>query len=72
MESVDIYEKDSNALPYKGNGFGPFVSSGLLMPRMTTVQRNAIVSPAIGLEIYNVTTNELEIYNGGTFVKRGV
>jgi hypothetical protein len=32
---------------------------GLLIPRMTTTQRNAIVSPADGLIIYNTTTNEL-------------
>lgn len=34
-------------------------TKGLLMPRMTTAQRNAIVSPADGLLIYNTTTDEL-------------
>ncbi len=37
---------------------------GVLLPRMTTTQRNAIASPATGLEIYNTTTNRKEIYNG--------
>jgi hypothetical protein len=35
-------------------------TKGLLIPRMTTAQRNLISSPAIGLQIYNTTTNSLE------------
>ena len=38
-------------------------SLGLLIPRMTTAQRDAITSPAIGLVIYNSTTNEFNYYN---------
>jgi hypothetical protein len=41
-------------------------TSGLLPPRMTTTQRNAISSPATGLTIYNTTTVELETYDGAT------
>ena len=37
---------------------------GLLIPRMSTVQRNSIVSPAIGLRIFNNTTNCDNIYMG--------
>ena len=37
---------------------------GFLVPRMTTVQRDAIAAPATGLEIYNTTTNRKEWYNG--------
>lgn len=37
---------------------------GLLLPRMTNVQRNAITSPATGLEIYNTTDNRFNFYNG--------
>ena len=37
---------------------------GALLPRMTTTERNAISSPATGLEIYNTTTNRKEVYNG--------
>jgi len=37
---------------------------GLLLPRMTTAQRNAIAAPAAGLTIYNITTKCLNFYNG--------
>jgi len=37
---------------------------GLLLPRMTTVQRNAIVNPSLGLIIYNTTLKCLETYHG--------
>lgn len=39
-------------------------TKGYLPPRMTTVQRNAITSPAAGLTIYNTTSNAFECYNG--------
>ena len=39
-------------------------NKGFLPPRMTTAQRDAIVSPATGLEIYNTTTNTKNIFNG--------
>ncbi len=39
-------------------------TQGLLPPRMTGVQRDAISSPAAGLMIYNTTTNKLNFYNG--------
>jgi hypothetical protein len=39
-------------------------SRGFLPPRLTTTQRNAIVSPATSLVIYNATKNCLEWYNG--------
>ncbi|HBX51539.1 MAG TPA: hypothetical protein DEH02_10785 [Bacteroidales bacterium] len=35
---------------------------GLLIPRMTTTQRDAIVSPATGLLIFNTTTNCFEAW----------
>ena len=38
---------------------------GLLIPRMTTVQRNAIASPAAGLMVYD-TNNDSFWYNDGT------
>ncbi|WP_417961768.1 ice-binding family protein [Flavobacterium sp. LB1P62] len=40
-------------------------SQGLLVPRMTTVQRDAIRSPAVGLLIYNTTTSIFNFYNVG-------
>jgi uncharacterized protein (TIGR02145 family) len=39
-------------------------NKGILFPRMTTTQRNAITSPATGLLIYNTTTNCMEYFNG--------
>lgn len=39
-------------------------SQGLLLPRMTTAQRDAISTPAVGLLIYNTTNNGLELYHG--------
>ena len=39
-------------------------TQGFLPPRMTTVQRNAIASPANGLTIYNTTINAFQVYNG--------
>lgn len=38
------------------------VTMGFIMPRMTTTQRNAIATPAAGMQIYNVTTNKVNIY----------
>ncbi len=35
---------------------------GFLMPRLTTTQRNAISSPAQGLQIFNLTTDCIETY----------
>ncbi len=40
-------------------------SQGFLPPRLTTTQRNAITNPAIGLQIYNTTTDCLEIFAKG-------
>lgn len=39
-----------------------FNNKGFLPPRMTTAQRDAIQSPALGLQIYNTETNCLEYY----------
>ena len=40
-------------------------NAGFLPPRMTTAERNAIASPAVGLQIYNTTTDCLEIFGRG-------
>jgi hypothetical protein len=42
-------------------------SQGLLIPRMTTTQRNNIASPATSLLIFNITTNCFEAYVNGTW-----
>lgn len=42
---------------------------GLLVPRMTTVQRTAIATPAQGLYVYDLTTNSFWFYNGTVWVE---
>jgi hypothetical protein len=39
-------------------------SKGILIPRMTTAQRDAIVNPANGLMIYNSTEKQYNLFNG--------
>ncbi len=39
-------------------------NSGLLIPRMTTTQMNAINNPATSLIVFNTTENEFYYYNG--------
>lgn len=41
-----------------------FNNKGFLMPRLTTAERNAIVQPAEGLQIYNLTTKCFEAFFG--------
>jgi uncharacterized protein (TIGR02145 family) len=41
-----------------------FTDRGVLLPRMTTAQRNAISFPAEGLLIFNTTSKTLNVYNG--------
>lgn len=43
-------------------------TKGFLPPRLTTVQRDDINSPAEGLVIYNSTENQLEFFNGNHWV----
>jgi hypothetical protein len=43
-------------------------TKGFLPPRMTTTQRDAIASPATGLQVYNTTTNTSDYYNGTAWV----
>jgi len=39
-------------------------NKGFLPPRMTTAQRDAITTPATGLQVFNTTTSAVNIYNG--------
>ena len=39
-------------------------NKGLLLPRMTTVERDAIATPAAGLTIYNTEDKRLQYYDG--------
>lgn len=40
---------------------------GFLPPRMTTAQKNAIATPATGLQVYDTTLNQISYYNGTTW-----
>lgn len=42
---------------------------GLLIPRMTTAERNAIPGPATGLLVYDTTTNAFWYFNGSSWVQ---
>src|SRR5687768_12262929 len=46
-------------------------SSGLLLPRMTTAQRNLIAAPATGLLIFNTDNNSLEMWNATSWLSFG-
>jgi hypothetical protein len=55
----------TNALP-NGSALLDIASTnkGLLIPRMTSAERNAIASPVKGLMVYDSTTNNFSFYNG--------
>jgi N-acetylneuraminic acid mutarotase len=44
-------------------------AKGFLMPRMSTIKRDAIASPAIGLTIINTDDNCIDVFNGGSWSK---
>jgi hypothetical protein len=39
-------------------------TKGMLIPRMTDAEKNAIVAPAQGLMVFNTSTNSFQYYNG--------
>jgi len=42
---------------------------GFLLPRMTTAERNAIENPAVGLQIYNLSSNCINYFTGITWAE---
>ncbi|NTW31598.1 MAG: hypothetical protein HGB12_03070, partial [Bacteroidetes bacterium] len=46
-------------------------TKGQLIPRMSSANRDAIVSPATGLQIYNIDCNIEEYYTGSCWVAKG-
>lgn len=45
---------------------------GLLLPRLTTAQRDAISSPTEGLVIYNTTSSAVEVYSKARKAERSI
>jgi uncharacterized protein (TIGR02145 family) len=45
-----------------------FTNKGVLIPRLTTAQRNAIPSPALSLLIFNLTTGCYEFWDGSSWI----
>jgi uncharacterized protein (TIGR02145 family) len=45
---------------------------GLLLPRMTSVQRTAIASPTVGLQVYDTTTSSLWYHNGTAWIDTAI
>ena len=43
-------------------------SRGILIPRMTTADRNAILAPAASLMIFNTTTNAYNYWDGTAWI----
>jgi hypothetical protein len=43
-------------------------TQGVLFPRMTTVEKLAIGTPAAGLQVYDTTLNQMSYYNGTLWV----
>jgi hypothetical protein len=43
-------------------------TQGMLLPRMTTVERDAIAAPATALTLYNTDVQLIEHYNGTTWI----
>ncbi|NVO18338.1 MAG: putative metal-binding motif-containing protein [Bacteroidetes bacterium] len=46
-------------------------SKGILIPRLTSSQRNAIASPAAGLIVFNTSTGTFDYYSGTAWLKLG-
>lgn len=44
------------------------IDKGLLLPRLSEVERDNILLPTFGLFIYNTTTNKINFYNGTTWI----
>lgn len=44
-------------------------NKGVLLPRLTTIQRDAIANPAAGLQILNIDDMCIDVYNGSNWTK---
>src|SRR5689334_17066558 len=60
---------DPSAMLDVSSTSAPFM--GMLIPRMTTANRNAIAAPAVGLHIYNTDCGITEYYTGSCWISLG-
>jgi hypothetical protein len=44
-------------------------SKGLLLPRLTSAQRDAVINPAVGLIIFNTTAGRIEYWRGNQWMR---
>lgn len=65
VKGTKIHEQSIIHLQPEG---GPAVGGGLMLPRLTTTQRDAMSSPADGILIYNSTTSKAQIRAAGAWV----
>jgi hypothetical protein len=74
---ISIFGSGGRTVMGQSHTLSDFVSSavlnlvsttyGFLPPRMTTTQKNAIVTPAPGLMVYDTTLNKLAVYTGAAW-----
>jgi hypothetical protein len=68
-----VWDNTAKSLSLGGSGFASSLltlnstTKGLLIPRLTTTQRTNITSPATGLMVYDLTLNQLQIWNGSAW-----
>jgi hypothetical protein len=70
---------DNNGFVFNGSNSGATLTAssivdiqsttkGFLPPRLTTTQKNAIASPAEGLQVWDTTLKLMSVYNGTTWI----
>lgn len=78
MLSFGFFQASAQNVAINATGVAPVASAmldissttmGSLIPRMTSVQRTAIVAPATGLEVYDLTTASFWYFNGVIWVQ---
>ena len=70
LKSQNIGINANGALPHSSAMLDVSATDkGMLVPRMTTVQRNAIATPAKGLLVFDNETTSFWFYNGNAWVE---
>jgi hypothetical protein len=71
------WDNTAKSLSLGGSGFASSLltlnstTKGFLVPRLTTTQKNDISNPATGLMVYDLTLNQLQTWNGTSWVGTG-